>query len=132
MALHAGLVAVTQDSDGALRPLPDWYLSPATVQIGDELAYVLAVIDTTDGRSIGAVTDDETLTTPGMTRDVVRRRIKTGFVPLGTCETLYARPPSERAGVAGQVIRGQGSGFCARLWHTSTSGTPARSAARRM
>jgi hypothetical protein len=35
VALHAGLVAITQDPDGALRPLPGWHLTPATLQIGE-------------------------------------------------------------------------------------------------
>jgi hypothetical protein len=33
VALHAGLVGVTQDSDGALRPIAGWHLTEATAQI---------------------------------------------------------------------------------------------------
>ncbi|MEU8118712.1 DUF4419 domain-containing protein [Spirillospora sp. NPDC049024] len=35
VALHAGLIGVAQDPDGALRPLAGWYLAPATVEIDD-------------------------------------------------------------------------------------------------
>lgn len=35
VALHAGLVGVTQDDDGALCPAAGWHLSPATVEIED-------------------------------------------------------------------------------------------------
>lgn len=35
VALHAGLVGVAQDEDGALRPLGGWHLAPATVEIDD-------------------------------------------------------------------------------------------------
>lgn len=35
MALHGGLVAVTQNHDGALQPIAGWYLSPAQPQIDD-------------------------------------------------------------------------------------------------
>ncbi|MGI8332715.1 DUF4419 domain-containing protein [Actinomadura scrupuli] len=35
VALHAGLVGVAQDDDGALRPVAGWYLAPATVEIDD-------------------------------------------------------------------------------------------------
>ncbi|MEJ2579101.1 MAG: DUF4419 domain-containing protein [Kineosporiaceae bacterium] len=121
VTLHAGLVAVAQDPDGALCPMPGWYLTPATVQIGevidrlirdhpttqpspepmwaapaellalhhrigsaslfngtwrlrppsehrqvwlgDQAGLILAIIDTADGRSICAFTDDRALTT---------------------------------------------------------------------
>jgi hypothetical protein len=35
VALHAGLVGITQDADGALRPVAGWYLAPARVEIHD-------------------------------------------------------------------------------------------------
>ncbi|MCW2912115.1 MAG: hypothetical protein JWN52_183, partial [Actinomycetia bacterium] len=35
VALHAGLVSVAQDDDGALRPVAGWYLAPAAVEIDD-------------------------------------------------------------------------------------------------
>jgi hypothetical protein len=34
VALHAGLVGVAQDDDGALRPVASWYLTPASVEMG--------------------------------------------------------------------------------------------------
>ena len=37
VALHAGLVGVTQDSDGALRPIAGWHLTEATAQMGPVL-----------------------------------------------------------------------------------------------
>jgi hypothetical protein len=37
VALHAGLVGVAQDSDGALRPVAGWHLAPAEPQIDDVL-----------------------------------------------------------------------------------------------
>ncbi|HTJ34610.1 MAG TPA: DUF4419 domain-containing protein, partial [Dactylosporangium sp.] len=35
VALHAGLVAVAQDPDGALRPVAGWYVAPAPIEIDD-------------------------------------------------------------------------------------------------
>ncbi|WP_344899093.1 DUF4419 domain-containing protein [Actinomadura meridiana] len=35
VALHAGLLGIAQDEDGALRPLGGWYLAPAPVEIDD-------------------------------------------------------------------------------------------------
>jgi hypothetical protein len=35
VALHAGLVGVCQDANGALRPVAGWYLAPAQVEIHD-------------------------------------------------------------------------------------------------
>ncbi|MEV6103735.1 DUF4419 domain-containing protein [Streptomyces sp. NPDC051940] len=37
VALHAGLVGVTQDEDGALRPVAGWHLTAAAVEIDDVL-----------------------------------------------------------------------------------------------
>ncbi|WP_158647097.1 DUF4419 domain-containing protein [Actinoplanes sp. ATCC 53533] len=37
VALHAGLVAVAQDRDGALRPVAGWHLTPAQPQIDDAI-----------------------------------------------------------------------------------------------
>jgi hypothetical protein len=35
VALHAGLVGVAQDDDGALRPVAGWHLAPAAVEIDE-------------------------------------------------------------------------------------------------
>jgi hypothetical protein len=35
VALHAGLVGVMQDGDGALRPVAGWHLAAAPVEIDD-------------------------------------------------------------------------------------------------
>ncbi len=37
LALNAGVVAVTQDSDGALRPIVDCHLTPSGPELGDVL-----------------------------------------------------------------------------------------------
>ncbi|WP_326560012.1 DUF4419 domain-containing protein [Micromonospora sp. NBC_01796] len=41
VVLHAGLVAVAQDSDGALRPVAGWHLSPAVPQIDDVIDRII-------------------------------------------------------------------------------------------
>lgn len=47
VALHAGLAAVAQDDDGALRPVSGWYLAPAPVEIDDVLDRLVAEAETT-------------------------------------------------------------------------------------
>ncbi|GAA2103407.1 DUF4419 domain-containing protein [Actinomadura alba] len=47
VALHAGLVGVAQDEDGALRPVAGWYLAPATVEIDDVIDRIVRDHDTT-------------------------------------------------------------------------------------
>lgn len=41
VALHAGVIGVAQDRDGALRPLNGWYLAPATVEIDDVIDRII-------------------------------------------------------------------------------------------
>ncbi|MEV4410420.1 DUF4419 domain-containing protein [Catellatospora sp. NPDC049609] len=47
VALHGGLVAVTQDGDGALRPVAGWCLTPAAVEIDDVLDRLVCEHQTT-------------------------------------------------------------------------------------
>ncbi|GAA4091603.1 hypothetical protein GCM10022214_61000 [Actinomadura miaoliensis] len=47
VALHAGLVGVAQDDDGALRPVAGWYLAPATAEIDDVVDRIIRDHDTT-------------------------------------------------------------------------------------
>jgi hypothetical protein len=42
MALHAGLVGVTQDDDGALRPVAGWHLAPAETGINEVIDRLIA------------------------------------------------------------------------------------------
>jgi hypothetical protein len=42
VALHAGLVAVAQDRDGALRPVAGWHLSPAEPQIDEVIDRIIS------------------------------------------------------------------------------------------
>lgn len=46
VALHAGLVGVAQDDDGALRPIAGWYLAPAAVEIEDVIDRIISEHDT--------------------------------------------------------------------------------------
>lgn len=41
MALHAGLVGVAQDSDGALQPVAGWHVAPAIIPIDDVIDRIL-------------------------------------------------------------------------------------------
>ncbi|MFD1077099.1 DUF4419 domain-containing protein [Longispora fulva] len=45
--LHAGLVGIAQDPDGALRPVAGWHLLPATVHIDHVLDRIVAEHETT-------------------------------------------------------------------------------------
>ncbi|ALG10041.1 DUF4419 domain-containing protein [Kibdelosporangium phytohabitans] len=47
VALHAGLVGVAQDPDGALRPIAGWHLMPATPLIDDVIDRLIKEHDTT-------------------------------------------------------------------------------------
>lgn len=47
VALHAGLIGVGQDEDGALRPLAGWYLAPAQIEIEDVLDRIVRGHETT-------------------------------------------------------------------------------------
>ncbi|MFY1698591.1 DUF4419 domain-containing protein [Solwaraspora sp. WMMA2101] len=47
VALHAGLVGVAQDDDGALRPVAGWYLAPAAVEIDDVIDRIVRDHDIT-------------------------------------------------------------------------------------
>ena len=40
VALHAGLVGIAQDDDGALRPVAGWHLTPAAPEIEDVIARI--------------------------------------------------------------------------------------------
>src|SRR5215831_4916316 len=42
VALHAGLVGVTQDDDGALRPVAGWHLAPAEADINEVIDRLIA------------------------------------------------------------------------------------------
>jgi hypothetical protein len=42
VALHAGLVGVTQDDDGALRPVAGWHLAPAAADINEVIDRLIA------------------------------------------------------------------------------------------
>jgi hypothetical protein len=60
MALHGGLVAVTQDHDGALHPIAGWHLSPAQPQIDDVIDRIVRdhhATDPQDGRLLFASAD---------------------------------------------------------------------------
>ncbi|WP_203897118.1 DUF4419 domain-containing protein [Virgisporangium aliadipatigenens] len=46
VALHGGLVGVTQDPDGALRPVAGWYLAPAPYEIGEVIDRLVREHDT--------------------------------------------------------------------------------------
>ncbi|MEV4131788.1 DUF4419 domain-containing protein [Dactylosporangium sp. NPDC049742] len=47
VALHAGLVAVAQDPDGALRPVAGWHLAEAALEIDDVIDRMVRDHDTT-------------------------------------------------------------------------------------
>ena len=47
VALHAGLVAITQDPDGTLRPIAGWHLTPASVEIDDVIDRIVRDHETT-------------------------------------------------------------------------------------
>jgi hypothetical protein len=47
VALHAGLVGVAQDDDGALRPVAGWYLAEAEIQIDDVIDRIVREHETT-------------------------------------------------------------------------------------
>ncbi|MFI0451393.1 DUF4419 domain-containing protein [Actinomadura sp. 6N118] len=47
VALYAGLVGVTQDDDGTLRPVAGWHLAPAEVEIDDVLDRIVRDHETT-------------------------------------------------------------------------------------
>lgn len=47
LALHAGLVGVAQDEDGALRPIAGWHLTVATPQLGPVLDRIVREHETT-------------------------------------------------------------------------------------
>ncbi|GAA1551435.1 hypothetical protein GCM10009827_085030 [Dactylosporangium maewongense] len=47
VALHAGLVAVAQDPDGALRPVAGWHLATAALEIDDVIDRLVREHDTT-------------------------------------------------------------------------------------
>ncbi|WP_155370220.1 DUF4419 domain-containing protein [Catellatospora vulcania] len=46
VALHAGLVGIAQDDDGALRPVAGWHLMTATIQIDDVIDRIVRDHDT--------------------------------------------------------------------------------------
>lgn len=46
VALHAGLVGIAQDADGALRPVAGWHLTPAAVEIDDVIEWIRRDHDT--------------------------------------------------------------------------------------
>jgi len=50
VALHAGLVGIAQDDDGALRPLVGWHLTPAALKIDDVLDRIIREHVTTPPR----------------------------------------------------------------------------------
>jgi hypothetical protein len=52
VALHAGLVGVAQDGDGALRPVAGWHLAPATVEIDDVIDRLVAEQETTEPQPV--------------------------------------------------------------------------------
>lgn len=47
VALHAGLVGVAQDDDGALRPVAGWHVAPAAVEIDDVIDRIVRDHDVT-------------------------------------------------------------------------------------
>lgn len=47
VALHAGLVGIAQDADGALRPVAGWHLTHAAIQIDDVLDRIVRDHETT-------------------------------------------------------------------------------------
>jgi hypothetical protein len=47
VALHAGLVGVAQDTDGALRPIAGWHLAPGGVEIDDVIDRIVREHETT-------------------------------------------------------------------------------------
>jgi hypothetical protein len=53
VALHAGLVGVTQDADGALRPVAGWHLTAAPVEIDDVLDRIVRDHETEPARPDG-------------------------------------------------------------------------------
>ncbi len=55
VALHGGLAAVSQQPDGALRPVAGWHLAPAAVEIDDVLDRLVREHDTTPVRENGFV-----------------------------------------------------------------------------
>lgn len=50
VALHAGLVGVAQDDDGALRPVAGWHLAPAPIGIDDVVDRIVAEHESTEPR----------------------------------------------------------------------------------
>lgn len=50
VALHAGLVGVAQDDDGALRPVAGWHVSRGTVEIADVIDRVISGHETSAPR----------------------------------------------------------------------------------
>ncbi|GAA3282909.1 DUF4419 domain-containing protein [Dactylosporangium vinaceum] len=52
VALHAGLVGVAQDPDGALRPVAGWHLTPATIELDDVIDRLVREHDTTPPQDI--------------------------------------------------------------------------------
>ncbi|GAB4054368.1 DUF4419 domain-containing protein [Catellatospora paridis] len=58
VALHAGLVGVAQDADGALSPVAGWYLTPATIKIDDVIDRMVRDHETTPPAEINRETTD--------------------------------------------------------------------------
>jgi hypothetical protein len=60
VALHAGLVGVAQDNDGALRPVVGWHLSPAAMEIEEVIDRIVRDHETTapQERRLPAATPD--------------------------------------------------------------------------
>jgi hypothetical protein len=52
VALHAGLVGVAQDDDGALHPVAGWYLAPAALEIDDVIDRILRDHETTPAQPV--------------------------------------------------------------------------------
>jgi hypothetical protein len=50
VALHAGLVGVAQDGDGALRPVAGWHVTPAVIPIDDVIDRIVAEHVTTPSK----------------------------------------------------------------------------------
>lgn len=52
VALHAGLVGVAQDPDGALRPVAGWYVAPAALELDDVIDRIVGEHDTTPAQEV--------------------------------------------------------------------------------
>jgi hypothetical protein len=55
VALHAGLVGIAQDDDGALRPVAGWHVAPAEIQVDDVLDRIVADHETTPPEPVRSI-----------------------------------------------------------------------------